>query len=105
VSGLPPSHYDIAISAPGFATYNAKNFVLGVAQKARLDAKLQVGTGSLQITVAGEDVSTVETQSSELAGTVTGRENHLCSPAISALRKSLRSMSNGRRIFQTDMWY
>jgi len=74
VSGLPPSHYDIAISAPGFATYNAKNFVLGVAQKARLDAKLQVGTGSLQITVAGEDVSTVETQSSELAGTVTGRE-------------------------------
>ena len=74
VSGLPPAHYDIAISAPGLATYNAKNVVLGVAQKARLDAKLQVGTASLQITVAGEDVSTVETQSSELAGTVTGRE-------------------------------
>jgi Carboxypeptidase regulatory-like domain/TonB-dependent Receptor Plug Domain len=73
-SGLPPAHYDIAISASGFATYNAKNVVLGVAQKARLDAKLQVGTASLQITVAGEDVSTVETQSSELAGTVTGRE-------------------------------
>jgi carboxypeptidase family protein len=74
VSGLPPAHYDIAISAPGFATYNAKSVVLGVAQKARLDAKLPVGTASLQITVAGEDVSTVETQSSELAGTVTGRE-------------------------------
>jgi Carboxypeptidase regulatory-like domain len=51
VSGLPPAHYDIAISAPGLATYNAKNVVLGVAQKARLDAKLQVGTASLQITV------------------------------------------------------
>ncbi len=74
VSGLPPARYDVAITAPGFATYSAKNFVLGVAQKARLDVKLQVGTASLQITVAGEDVSTVETQSSELAGTVTGRE-------------------------------
>jgi hypothetical protein len=74
VSGLPPAHYDIAISAPRFAPYNVKNIVLGVAQKVRLDAKLQVGTASLQITVAGEDVSTVETQSSELAGTVTGRE-------------------------------
>ena len=74
VSGLPPAHYDIAISAAGFALYNVKNVVLGVAEKARLDAKLQVGTASLQITVAGEDVSTVETQSSELAGTVTGRE-------------------------------
>jgi hypothetical protein len=74
VSGIPPAHYDIAISAPGFGSYNVKNVVLGVAQKARLDAKLQVGTASLQITVAGEDVPTVETQSSELAGTVTGRE-------------------------------
>ena len=74
MSGIPPAHYDIAISAPGFGSYNVKNVVLGVAQKARLDAKLQVGTASLQITVAGEDVPTVETQSSELAGTVTGRE-------------------------------
>ncbi len=43
VSGLPPAHYDAAISAPGFAPYNVKNVVLGVAQTARLDAKLQVG--------------------------------------------------------------
>jgi hypothetical protein len=74
VSGLPPAPYDMSISAPGFALYNVKNVVLGVAQRARVDAKLQVGTASFQITVAGEDVSTVETQSSELAGTVTGRE-------------------------------
>src|SRR5512142_2071225 len=59
VSGLPPARYDVAITAPGFATYNATNIVLGVAQKARLDAKLQVGSASLQITVAGEDVSPV----------------------------------------------
>ena len=74
VSGLPPATYDIAITAPGFAKYNAKNVVLGVAQKARLDAKLQVGTASFQITVAGEDVVRVENQSSELGGTITDRE-------------------------------
>ena len=74
VSGLPPATYDIAITAPGFAKYNAKNVVLGVAQKARLDAKLQVGTASFQITVAGGDVVRVENQSSELGGTITGRE-------------------------------
>ena len=74
VPGLPPARYDVAITAPGFAKYNAKNVMLGVAQKTRLDAKLQVGPASFQITVAGEDVSSVETQSSELAGTVTGRE-------------------------------
>jgi hypothetical protein len=74
VPGLPPALYDVEIAALGFATYNAKNVMLGVAQKVRLDAKLQVGTASLQITVTGEDVSSVETQSSELAGTITGRE-------------------------------
>ena len=74
VSGLPPATYDIEISAPRFARFNAKNVVLGVAQKARLDAKLQVGTASFQITVKGGGVVRVENQSSELGGTITSRE-------------------------------
>ena len=74
VSGLPPANYDIAVTAHGFGKYKANNVVLGVAQKARVDAKLQVGTASFQITVPGEDVARVENQSSELAGTITGTE-------------------------------
>jgi hypothetical protein len=74
VSGLPPAGYDIAITATGFGKYKANDVVLGVAQKARVDAKLQVGTASFQITVPGVDVARVENQSSELAGTITGTE-------------------------------
>ncbi len=48
VPGLPPAGYDIAITALGFGKYKANNVVLGVAQKARVDAKLQVGTAILE---------------------------------------------------------
>lgn len=74
VSGLPPAHYDIAIAASGFAKHEVKDLVLGVAQKARLDAKLQIGRALFQVTVAGQDVAQIENQSSELGGTITGRE-------------------------------
>lgn len=74
VSGLPPAHYDIAIAASGFAKHEVKDLVLGVAQKARLDAKLQIASALFQVTVAGQDVAQIENQSSELGGTITGRE-------------------------------
>ena len=74
VSGLPPAHYDIAIAASGFAKHEVKDLVLGVAQKARLDAKLQIARALFQVTVAGQDVAQIENQSSELGGTITGRE-------------------------------
>src|SRR5690348_6253135 len=35
VSGLPPGSYDLTIRAPGFGSYQAKNLILRVAQKAR----------------------------------------------------------------------
>ncbi len=74
VPGLPPAPYDLTITAAGFRRYEAKSIVLRVAQKARADAILPVGMATAKITVSGEDVAQVETQSSELAGTITGRE-------------------------------
>src|SRR6266536_3930716 len=74
VPGLPPAPYDLTITAAGFRKYEAKSIVLRVAQKARADAILPVGMATDKITVSGEDVAQVETQSSELAGTVTGTE-------------------------------
>jgi hypothetical protein len=74
VSGLPPAPYDVTITAWGFKEYQATKIVLRVAQKARIDATLQVGRVTDKITVSGEDVAQVETQSSELAGSITGRE-------------------------------
>src|SRR3989454_4958116 len=74
ISALPPGTYDLAISARGFKKYQAKGVILRVAQKARADAALQVGAANTEVTVEGAPVAAVETQTNEVAGTVTGKE-------------------------------
>ena len=73
-AGLPAATYNLSVSAKGFQTYQVKDVVLRVAQKLRVDATLQVGAVTTEVVVQGENVAQVETQSSELAGTVTGRQ-------------------------------
>jgi Carboxypeptidase regulatory-like domain len=73
-SALPGGTYDVAVTASGFKKFQAKGVVLDVAQKARVDVTMQVGAISTEIVVEGTSVAQVETQSSELAGTVTGKE-------------------------------
>jgi hypothetical protein len=73
-SALPQGSYDVVVTASGFKKFQAKGVVLDVAQKARVDVTLQVGAASTEVIVEGENVAQVETQSSELAGTVTGKE-------------------------------
>jgi len=74
VPALPPGSYDLRITAGGFAKYAAQGVVLRVAQKARVDVSMQVGAATTQVTVEGSAVAQVETQSSDLTGTVTGKE-------------------------------
>ncbi len=74
VAALPPGSYNITVTAQGFKKFLAKGVILQVAQKARVDVPLQVGAASTEVTVIGADVAQVETQSSDLAGTVTGKE-------------------------------
>jgi hypothetical protein len=71
---LAPVAYDVTITAAGFKKYQAKGVVLQVAQKARVDVALQVGASTTEVTVVGANVAQVETQSSDLTGTVTGKE-------------------------------
>jgi len=73
-SALPAGSYDVIVTAPGFKKFEAKGVVLDVAQKARVDVTLEVGATTTEVVVQGENVAQVETQSSELAGTVTGKE-------------------------------
>ncbi|HTS08677.1 MAG TPA: carboxypeptidase regulatory-like domain-containing protein [Candidatus Eisenbacteria bacterium] len=73
-ASLPPGRYDVVVTAPGFKKFQAKGVVLDVAQKARVDVTLEVGAASTEVVVEGTNVAQVETQSSELAGTVTGKE-------------------------------
>jgi hypothetical protein len=74
VPALPPGKYDLSVTAAGFKGYSAKGVVLDVAQKARVDVPMQVGAATTEVTVEGTAVAQVETQSSELGGTVTGKQ-------------------------------
>jgi hypothetical protein len=73
-AGLPGGTYNITVVAKGFQKYQAKSVVLQVAQKARVDVTLAVGTVNEEIVVLGENVAQVDTQSAELGGTVTGKQ-------------------------------
>jgi len=72
-AGLPPGHYNLTVAAPGFRTYKAEGVILRVAQNARIDVTLQVGNVNSEITVQGEGLAQVDTQSSTLSGTITGK--------------------------------
>lgn len=74
LSVLPPGTYNLSIEATGFKKYEAKGIILRVAQNARANAALEVGAENTEITVEGTAVAQVETQSNELAGTITGKE-------------------------------
>src|SRR5438874_4000148 len=74
VAGLPPGPVDVAGTAQGFKKFEAKGVILRVGQKARTDIALQVGATSTEVTVEGAAVAQVETQSSDLTGTVTGKQ-------------------------------
>src|SRR5215469_242124 len=73
-AALPPGRYDITVPAKGFRTYIAKGVILRVAQNARIDITLQVGDIHEEIVVRGEGLAQVNTESSELGGTITGQE-------------------------------
>jgi hypothetical protein len=73
-AALPIGSYDLTITAGGFKKYEAKGIVLQVAEKARVNVALQVGTISTEVIVQGSEVAQVETQSSDLGSVVSGRE-------------------------------
>ena len=73
-AGLPGGTYNIVITSKGFKTFKGNGVVLRVGQKARVDATLTVGDIATEIVVQGEQLNQVETQTSDLSGTVTGKQ-------------------------------
>jgi hypothetical protein len=73
-AALVPGQYDLTITASGFRTYQAQAVTLRVAQNARIDVTLQVGAATQQVTVQGEGLAQVDTESSQLGSTITGTE-------------------------------
>jgi hypothetical protein len=73
-AALTPGAYDLTVTSHGFEKFEAKDVVLRVGQKARVNVALKVGQVSTEIAVQGESMTAVETQSSDLSGTVTAKE-------------------------------
>ncbi|HXH67054.1 MAG TPA: carboxypeptidase regulatory-like domain-containing protein [Candidatus Limnocylindrales bacterium] len=73
-SALPSGTYNVTVIAKGFQKFEAKGVVLEVAQKARLDIALTVGAITEEVLVSGENVAQVDTQSSEISNTITGKQ-------------------------------
>lgn len=71
---LPSGLYDLTVTADGFQRFVAKGVKLDVAQKARVDVTLTVGSVTEQVTVTGENVAQVDTQSAEIGSTITGKQ-------------------------------
>src|SRR5258707_9382461 len=74
IPGLPGDTYNLSVTAKGFQKYTAQKIKLDVAEKARVDVQLTVGAMSEEITVTGESVAQVETESSEIGATITGKQ-------------------------------
>jgi hypothetical protein len=74
VSALPSGTYDVAVVAKGFDKFLAQHVALEVGQKTRIDVTLTVGSVTEEVIVTGENVAQLDTQSSEIGGTVTGKQ-------------------------------
>ena len=71
---LPIGQYTVAVTAPGFETFTTSPFTLEVAQEARIDVKLTVGSVSANVVVTSaapilnaENPTTGETITAETA--------------------------------------
>src|ERR1700733_11937666 len=73
-AALPIGSYNLSVSETGFKKYEAQGIILRVAEKARVNVQLEVGAINAEVIVQGQEVAQVETQSSDLGGTVTGKE-------------------------------
>src|SRR5437660_2379176 len=74
VAGLPGGTYNLVVTAKGFQKYSASKVVLDVAQKIRVDVQWTVGAVTEVVEVTGESVAQVETESSEIGTTITGKQ-------------------------------
>jgi hypothetical protein len=74
VAGLAAGTYNVTIVAPGFSKFQANRVVLRIAEKIRVDTTMVLGKVTSEVDVEGSAAGQVETQSSELSGTISGKQ-------------------------------
>ena len=65
IRNIPPGVYEIKVTAPGFATFEAKEITLQANNIARVDAAMKIGNTSEVITV-GAEIALLQTDKSDI---------------------------------------
>ena len=73
-AALPPSTYDVTVTAAGFETTTRNALVLTIAQVLPVTFNLKVGSANQTISVAADQGVPVETQSSELSTVIDSKQ-------------------------------
>jgi hypothetical protein len=71
---LPPGTYSIAVSSAKFKDFHADGIAVTAGQSIPLDALLEPAGETTSINVEGQKVSQVETETSQIVGTITQKE-------------------------------
>ena len=74
VEGLPAGTYSLTISAPAFKDFHSDGLALSAGQSIPIDAALEPAGTSTSVNVEGQKVSQVETETSQIVGTITQKE-------------------------------
>jgi Carboxypeptidase regulatory-like domain/TonB-dependent Receptor Plug Domain len=74
IPGLPGDSYDLTVTAKGFQRFTATKIILNVGDKDRIDVTLTIGAVTEEVMVTGESIAQVETSSSDLSSTISGKQ-------------------------------
>jgi len=74
VAGLPPGTYTVTVTMPGFKDFKTTGVVVVAGQKTSLDVTILPATVATSVNVEGQTVTQTETESSQIAGTITSKE-------------------------------
>ena len=73
ILNIPPGTYDVKITAPGFATFEAKDIAIVANNIARVDAALRLGNITETVTV-GAEIAALQTDKSDLHTDISTKE-------------------------------
>jgi hypothetical protein len=74
IRGLPAGSYNIKVTMKGFKSFEAPGVALATEQSLPLDALLEPATEQTEVNVSGQGVGQVETETSQVSGTITEKE-------------------------------
>jgi hypothetical protein len=96
---LPVGTYELSVTVPGFKKYVRQNILVEIAQTARIDIALEVGSANESVTVTAES-SLLKTESGELSHTISAQR--MIDLGALPIGGTLSS-SQGMRFYMTEL--